>query len=89
MYPHAALRYPTYRGSSHAITLGIRDRTKLPALKARKHRPCGFDSHRPLHFPPTLVNDSELDLDNFDDALQRRKVGGISCVERQSIGCGR
>jgi hypothetical protein len=32
------------------ITLGIRLRTKPPVLKARKHRPCGFDSHRPLHF---------------------------------------
>jgi hypothetical protein len=38
---------------------------------------------------PSLANDSELDLDNFDDALQRRKVGGISGVERQSIGCSR
>jgi hypothetical protein len=38
---------------------------------------------------PSLANDGELDLDNFDDALQRRKVGGISGVERQSIGCSR
>jgi hypothetical protein len=38
---------------------------------------------------PSLANDSELDLDNFDDALQRRKVGRISGVERQSIGCSR
>src|SRR5260370_33073858 len=32
------------------ITLGIRNLTKPLVLKARKHRPCGFDSHRPLHF---------------------------------------
>jgi hypothetical protein len=31
------------------ITLGIRNRTKPLVLKARKRRPCGFDSHRPLH----------------------------------------
>src|SRR5450755_851357 len=33
------------------ITLGIRHRTKLLVFKARKRLPCGFDSHRPLHFP--------------------------------------
>jgi hypothetical protein len=32
------------------ITLGISDRTKPLVLKSRKRCPCGFDSHRPLHF---------------------------------------
>ena len=32
------------------ITLGIRHRINSLVLKARKKRPCGFDSHRPLHF---------------------------------------
>ena len=32
------------------ITLGIRNRTKQLILSVRKRRPCGFDSHRPLHF---------------------------------------
>ncbi len=31
------------------VTLGVGHRTKLLVLKARKRRPCGFDSHRPLH----------------------------------------
>jgi hypothetical protein len=31
------------------ITLGIRHRAKPLVLKARKHRPCGFDSHPEAH----------------------------------------
>jgi hypothetical protein len=41
-----AVRGSTYRENS--ITLGIRNRTKPMVLKARKRRPRGFDSHRPL-----------------------------------------
>src|SRR5260221_10495942 len=32
------------------ITLGIRYRTKPLVFEARNGVPCGFDSHRPLHF---------------------------------------
>jgi hypothetical protein len=32
------------------ITLGIPRRTKPPVSKLPRRRPCGFDSHRPLHF---------------------------------------
>src|SRR5229473_7524320 len=32
------------------IALGIRFRAKLLVFQLRKRRPCGFDSHRPLHF---------------------------------------
>jgi hypothetical protein len=32
------------------ITLGIRHRSKAPIFELRKRLPCGFDSHRPLHF---------------------------------------
>jgi hypothetical protein len=47
MYPYVA---PHTSKIHTLITLGIRNRTKPLVLKARKHRPCGFDSHRPLHF---------------------------------------
>src|SRR5260370_33562790 len=32
------------------ITLGVGDRARALVLKDRKRLPCGFDSHRPLHF---------------------------------------
>jgi hypothetical protein len=47
MYPYVA---PHTSKIHTLITLGIRNRTKPLVLKARMHRPCGFDSHRPLHF---------------------------------------
>src|ERR1700734_2181823 len=40
-------------------TLGIRNRTKPLVRKARKRRPCGFDSHRPLQFQQSLANASQ------------------------------
>jgi hypothetical protein len=45
MYPYVA---PHTSKIHTLITLGIRNRTKPLVLKARMHRPCGFDSHRPL-----------------------------------------
>jgi hypothetical protein len=62
MYPYVALRCPTYLEIHTLITLGIRLRTKPLVLKARMHCPCGFDSHRPLHFQPSLANASQLDF---------------------------
>src|SRR5450631_224575 len=47
MYPYVA---PHTAKIHTLITLGIRRLTKLLVLKARKHFPCGFDAHRPLHF---------------------------------------
>jgi hypothetical protein len=52
------------------ITLGIRIRTKLLVFKARNVVPCGFDSHRPLHFQPTwYLNSSQKDVDTHGLAL--------------------
>jgi hypothetical protein len=82
-------RWLVWHRFSHENRTQLPSRLQLHDSKKLVRASGIFDSHRPLHFPPTLVNDSELDLDDFDDALQRRKVGGISCVERQSIGCGR
>jgi hypothetical protein len=50
MYPNVALRGPAYPKIHTLITLSISIRTKPLVLKTRKRRPCGFDSHRPLHF---------------------------------------
>jgi len=36
------------------ITLGVRPCTKPLVFKLRRRRPCGCDSHRPLHFPAGL-----------------------------------
>ena len=51
MYPYGAL---DTKKIHTPITLGIRRRAKPPVFKLRKRRPCGFDSHRPLHFPASL-----------------------------------
>jgi hypothetical protein len=50
MYPYVA---PHASKIHTLITLGIRNRTKPLVLKARMYRPCGSDSHRPLHFKST------------------------------------
>jgi hypothetical protein len=55
MYPYVAVRGPTYRENSHANHTWNRNRTKPLVLKAWKRRPCGFDSHRPLHFQASSV----------------------------------
>jgi hypothetical protein len=47
MYPYVA---PHAAKIHTLITLGFRHRAKPLVLWARKRRPCGFDSHRPLHF---------------------------------------
>jgi hypothetical protein len=73
------------------ITFGIRNRTKPLVLKARKHGPCGFDSHRPLHFwlsgvslrcPRALVGLSPSSH-SLDSAAT---VPLIECVDRPSVG---
>ena len=48
MYPHVA---PHTAKFHTLITPGIRHRAKALVFQLREHRPCGFDSHRPLHFP--------------------------------------
>jgi len=50
MYPYVA---PHTAKIHTLITLGIRDCAKALVFQLRKHRPGGFDSHRPLHFPAT------------------------------------
>src|SRR5216684_1513199 len=47
MYPYVA---PHTAKIHTLITLGISIRTKPLVLKTWRRRPCGFDSHRPLHF---------------------------------------
>src|ERR1700722_16119277 len=47
MYPYVA---PHTAKIHTLITLGIRHRAKALVFQLGKHRPCGFDSHRPLHF---------------------------------------
>ena len=47
MYPYVA---PHTAKIHTLITLGIRDCAKALVFQLRKHRPGGFDSHRPLHF---------------------------------------
>src|SRR5216684_6845105 len=47
MYPYVA---PHTAKIHTLITLGISIRTKPLVLKTWKRLPCGFDSHRPLHF---------------------------------------
>jgi hypothetical protein len=47
MYPYVA----SHTAKIHTlITLRIRNRARPLVLKPRRRRPCGFDSHRPLHF---------------------------------------
>ena len=54
--PHVA----PHKAKIHTlITLGLRHRIKSLVLKARKICPCGFDSHRPLHFPRALASASQ------------------------------
>jgi hypothetical protein len=51
MYPYVALYLAPYTAKIHTlIALGISIHIKPLVLKARKRLPCGFDSHRPLHF---------------------------------------
>jgi len=52
MYLYVTLRGPTAKIHT-LITLGIRNRAKQLVLRTRKRLPCGFDSHRPLHFQAT------------------------------------
>ena len=47
MYPYVA---PHIAKIHTPTTLGIRHRAKPLVFQLRIHRPCGFDSHRPLHF---------------------------------------
>ena len=53
MYPYVA---PRTAKIHTLITLGISIRTKWLVFWLRTHRPCGFDSHRPLHFPLSGVS---------------------------------
>jgi hypothetical protein len=47
MYPYVA---PHTAKIHTLITLGVRHRAKPHVFKVRTRRPCGLDSHRPLHF---------------------------------------
>jgi len=47
MYPYVA---PRTAKIHTLISLGISIRTQWLVFWLRTHRPCGFDSHRPLHF---------------------------------------
>jgi hypothetical protein len=56
-----------HTGKIHTlITLGIRIRIKPLVLKADKRRPCGFDSHRPLHSLPQIAYEIYLSQSSWD-----------------------
>ena len=84
MYPYAALRGPTYRKNHTMITLRIRHRAQLLVSKPRRRRPCGFDSHRPLHFPANLRTRRDTGLESgwrFALAVAANFVlGALMCV---------
>jgi hypothetical protein len=61
MYPYVALRGPTYRENSHANHTWHWHSTKPLVSKVRNVRPCGFDSHRPLHFQAMLGDAGQQD----------------------------
>ena len=65
------------------ITLGIRHGTKPPVLKARKHRPCGFDSHRPLHSTARIC--IRLPDDKFSGCRKGTIVAIYSTLRRDTI----
>ena|SRR5882724_2620861 len=50
MFPYEALLGPTYCENSHSNHTWHPPCIKPLVSKAWKSRPCGFDSHRPLHF---------------------------------------
>ena len=60
MYPYVALRDPTYLENSHTTHTWHTPSHQIARFEARKKCPCGFDSHRALHFQPTLANTSHL-----------------------------
>src|ERR1700736_3099751 len=84
MYPYVA---PHTSKIHTLITLGIRNRTKPLDLKARMHRPCGFDSHRPLHFSWPGVSlrcpRTRLSLSPSSHSLDAATTGPLmDCVDR-------
>jgi hypothetical protein len=74
MYPYAALRCPHTAKIHTLITLGIRHRLKSLVLKARKKCPCGFDSHRPLHFPATFQQSTWRSIRFGSNRLRERSI---------------
>src|SRR5277367_2872530 len=66
MYPYVA---PHAAKIHTLITLGIRHRAKPLVFKIRKRRPCGFDSHRPLHSPATPGNAGRQDWGQHVDPM--------------------
>ena len=88
MYPYVA----PHIAKIHApITLGIRRRTKPLVFELRRRCPCGFDSHRPLHYPSEVdepAHTSET-FDCFVDAsmLKERlhRVGEAIALEPSVI----
>jgi hypothetical protein len=92
MYPYVA---PDTTKIHTPITLGIRHRAKLHVFKLRTRGPCGFDSHRPLHFslsgvslrcPRTRLSLSPCShsLDAATTGLQRVNVRQLLDRFRQS-----
>jgi hypothetical protein len=85
-YPYVSYVAPQTAKIHTPITLGIRIRTKLLVLKSRKHRPRGFDSHRPLHFSLSGVLlrclRTRLSSSSSSHSLDAATVHLIECVDR-------
>jgi hypothetical protein len=67
-------------------TLGIRNRSNPLVLKPRNRCPCGFDSHRPLHFSLSGVLlrclRTRLSSSSSSHSLDAATVHLIECVDR-------
>src|SRR5216684_3473016 len=84
MYPYVA---PHTAKIHTLITLDISIRTKPLVLKTWKRLPCGFDSHRPLHFSlsgvPLRCPRTRLSLSPGSHSLDAATtVPLIGCVDR-------
>jgi hypothetical protein len=84
MYPYVALDTTKIHT---LITLGISIRTKPLVSKARQRHPCGFDSHRSLHFSLSGVSlrypRTRLSLSPSSQSLHAAStIPLIECVDR-------
>ena len=65
------------------ITLDISIRTRPLVLKTRKRCPCGFDSHRPLHFQASLRTRRDTRL-GINTLILWESVGNGRSIWRRS-----
>jgi hypothetical protein len=64
--PHQCTDLPLLAAEIHTlIALGIRHRAKALVIRLRRHRPCGFDSYRPLRY-----RTASDDVERFAQSIQ-------------------